>query len=149
MPVKSSPEAELIVELIKEFDDIRFLDSPETLSRLFGERFPESELVLGLLSNSDSRKVLSENCEPNFTQLGVDFFRCYFGDKPNATITDVSKILGVRGERKWAKKIQALIELKILPAVKRKGRFRVTPATLAAWFEIQAGHRADIKNSKG
>lgn len=86
-------------------------------------------------------KLLPKSPPIDFSRLGLDFFRCYFGDKPDATITDLAKILGVRGGRKWAEKFRLMIEIANMPFVKRKGRLRITPDTLAAWFELESDRR--------
>ncbi len=77
----------------------------------------------------------------DFTRLGQDFFRCYFGDSPDVSITDLSRILGVGGQRKWAVKFQAWIELWKLNCVIKKGYIRVTPDVLSVWFERECNRR--------
>ncbi|WP_041533001.1 MerR family transcriptional regulator [Pelobacter propionicus] len=81
---------------------------------------------------------LPDNQPIDYSRFGHDFFKCYFGDSPDVTITELSKILGVGGVRKWGDKFIAWIDMKKLPCVKRKGRARVTPAILASWFERES-----------
>jgi len=77
----------------------------------------------------------------NFNRLGEDFFRCYFGEKQNVSATDVSKLLGGRYPRKWVEKFLILIEAANMPYAVKRGRLRVTPGTLAAWFEFESSRR--------
>jgi hypothetical protein len=96
-------------------------------------------------------RKLPENEPIDFSQLGQDFYRCYFGDRPDVTITELSKILGGKGERKWGKQFLAWIELWEMPCVTRRGRVRVIPGTLAVWFEREANRRQSeimLRNNK-
>ncbi len=79
--------------------------------------------------------------EIDFDALAREFFMCYFGDVPDVTIRDLSRVLGVGGAGRWAKKFRAFLEVGMFPSVKRAGRYRVTLATLAAWFDFESSRR--------
>lgn len=76
-----------------------------------------------------------------FNRLGNDFYLCYFHHKPDVSLTALAKVLGVGGTRKWAKKIEQLMMLGMLPSKIRRGRYRVTPETLSVWFELESDRR--------
>ena len=77
----------------------------------------------------------------NFNRLGKDFFRCYFGDKPDISITELAKILGIGGQRKWGRKFLAWIQMWELDCIVKKGYVRVTPEILTVWFERECNRR--------
>lgn len=93
------------------------------------------------LSNLLKGFLAAEKRPIDYSRLGYDFFRCYFGDKPDVTITELSKIFGIGGVRKWGRMFLAWVEMRNLPCVKRKGRVRVTPDLLAVWFERESNWR--------
>lgn len=90
--------------------------------------------------------ILTSEKQPiDFQQLGQDFFRCYFGDKPTVTVADIAKVLGVGdrkgSERKWEIMFRTMIEVGILPCVKEKGYVRANSNTLAVWFQFESERR--------
>lgn len=89
------------------------------------------------------KQIVSASFEPSgeFETLGKDFFRCYFGNVHDVTITEVAKVLGTSGVRKWSARFKQMITMGILPGEKRRGLYRVTPATLAVYFEYESGKR--------
>jgi len=80
----------------------------------------------------------------DFSMLGVEFYRCYFGTKPFVNITDIAKILGRGKPRRWGQQILCHMEAGRLPYKETKRRKRIIPATLAAWFQIEFYRRHSI-----
>lgn len=76
-----------------------------------------------------------------FELLGREFFRCYFGNAPDVSLRELSKILGVGGTLKWAQHMKKLMMLGLIPSVTKRGSYRVTPLTLVAWFEYESDRR--------
>ena len=71
----------------------------------------------------------------DFSQLGQDFFRVYFGEASDVSLTDLARVLGGREMRRWSAVFSAWVEMKKLPFVTKGGYMRVTPSLLTAWFE--------------
>ena len=76
-----------------------------------------------------------------FELLGREFFRCYFGNVPDVSLRELSKILGVGDTLKWAQHMKKLMMLGLIPSVTKSGAYRVTPLTLVAWFELESDRR--------
>jgi hypothetical protein len=83
-----------------------------------------------------------EDYEIDFTRLGRDFFMCYFGGRLDVSVTELAKILGSHAVRNWGKMFQAWVEMRKAPHTMRRGRVRVTPGTLAVWFERESNRRS-------
>lgn len=90
---------------------------------------------------SDGPVGASFEYQGEFELLGREFFRCYFGNVPDVSLRELSKILGVGGTLKWAQQMKKLMMLGLIPSITKCGAYRVTPLTLVAWFELESDRR--------
>ncbi len=90
---------------------------------------------------SDGPVGASFEYQGEFELLGREFFRCYFGNAPDVSLRELSKILGVGGTLKWAQHMKKIMMLGLIPSITKQGSYRVTPLTLVAWFELESDRR--------
>lgn len=81
--------------------------------------------------------------ENDFAMLGREFYRCYFGNAPCVTVTEVAKVLGVGKIRAWSTRFRDYMLGGRLPYVMKKGRPCAIPETLAAWFQLESNKRGN------
>lgn len=126
-----------------EFDPTAFDKRGKELAMEL-KKFVGNNVMVSYFSEATLEEVEIEvqKTEIDFTMLGQDFFRCYFGDKSDVSVTELAKILGSHAIRNWGKMFQAWVEMRKAPHAKRRGRVRVTPGTLAVWFERESNRRS-------
>jgi hypothetical protein len=77
----------------------------------------------------------------DYDRLGRDFFRCYFGDVADISVTELAKVIGAKNERIWGNRFICWVEQWKMPCTVKNGSFRVTPAALGIWFERESNRR--------